>query len=59
MSLYVLAYADDWEGMYQDGILVAEGHHIRREEYAAIAGRMPCRAHQMKPEISGFACKRS
>ena len=51
MSHYLLAYVDDWEGIYVDGVLVTEGHRIRREEYASIVGRDPCEHREANSEV--------
>lgn len=34
----VLVAADDWEGLYEDGKLLTEGHSIDVDEFASRAG---------------------
>lgn len=36
MKSFVLAYADDWEGLYHEGKLLTQGHKIQRDEYAKL-----------------------
>jgi len=41
----------DWEGLYKDGCIVTQDHHIRREEYAQIVGKIrPKVIEVMDPE---------
>lgn len=35
---YALVHGDDWEGLYIDGQLQMEGHHIRLEELLKVLG---------------------
>lgn len=35
---FKLIESDDWAGLYKNGILVAQGHHVSLAELAAAAG---------------------
>ena len=46
MRIDIVGIADDWEGLYVDGVLVTQGHRIDRDDIMAQVPTVEYREHE-------------